>query len=117
MTYVDIEIALNRTGDLHCRRCGTALLLAAQVPTTMSIEGGEVAGRRTVELCPRCDRDDPAAQGVLAYFAVHERIEKATVDSAGHVVREWIDHIIANPPTYTDADLDDEIRLWEAGEM
>ena len=69
------------------------------------------------ELCHRCDRDDPAPQGVLAYFSVHERIEKGTVGTGGLLVREWIDYISANPPACTDADLDDDIRSWEAGNM
>jgi hypothetical protein len=31
-------------------------------------------------------------------------------------VREWIDRIAANPPTYAAADLDADIRDWEAGD-
>jgi hypothetical protein len=91
--------------------------LSVQIPATMSTPEGDATGRRTVELCHRCDRDDPAAQGVLAYFTVHERIEKGTVGTGGLLVREWIDYITANPPAYTDADLDDDIRSWEAGNM
>lgn len=114
---VDISIVVDRTGGLHCRRCGRELLLAVQVPTTMSLPTGDVVCLRTVELCPHCDRDDRPAQGVLAYFAVYGRIERATVDDAAPVLREWLVHIAANPPTYSDADLDDEIQRWQAGEM
>jgi hypothetical protein len=110
----DIEVVLNHAGGLDCHRCGRALLLAVQVPTSVATPEGVATGRRTVELCPRCDRDDPPAQGVLANFAVYDRIE---VDTAGQVVRDWIDRIIANPPTYTAADLDADIRDWEAGGM
>jgi hypothetical protein len=113
---MDVEIVLSRTADLNCHRRGRGLLLSVQIPATMSTPEGDVTGRRTVEL-HRCDRDDPAAQGVLAYFTVHERIEKATVGTGGLLVREWIDYISANPPACTDADLDDDIRSWEAGNM
>jgi hypothetical protein len=114
---MDVEIVLSRTADPNCHRCGRGLLLSVQIPATMSTPEGDATDRRTVELCHRCDRDDPGAQGVLAYFTVHERIEKATVGTGGLLVREGIDYITANPPAYTDAGLDDDIRSWEAGNM
>lgn len=104
--------------SLPCRICGSELLFAARVPTQVEWTGGQsVTGSRTVMLCPRCHRNDPAAQGVLAFFSVHERITHETVREAGAVIREWIERATANPPTCTDEDLEEDIRRWKAGEM
>lgn len=104
--------------DLPCHLCGGGLLFSVRVPTQLEWAGGQsVAGSRTATLCPRCHRDDPTAQGVLAFFAVHERITHETVHEAGAVIREWIERVMKNPPTYTDEDLEEDIRRWEAGEM
>lgn len=106
------------SGDLPCHRCGGPLLLALRVPHRIQTQDGrEITGWRAVELCPRCDRDNRAAQGVLAYFAVEERITGTTVDQAVPVLREWIDHVLENPPSYSDAELDEDIRRWESGDM
>ncbi|ASO21849.1 hypothetical protein FHR81_003499 [Actinoalloteichus hoggarensis] len=104
-----------------CHRCGGPLLLSVRIPHSITGRGGggerfEVRGRRTVPLCARCDRDDPGAMGVIAFFTVHETISDETVQAAAPVLRQWIDEAVANPPVYTDADLDAEIDAWEAGE-
>lgn len=97
---VEIEI---HGDDVPCHRCGRPLLLAARVPQSFTrVDGRAVNGYRTVPLCPRCDRDDSAAQGVLAYFALYQTITDDTVDSAGAVLREWINHMTARPPIYTE---------------
>jgi len=104
--------------SLPCQICGSELLFAVRVPMQVEWTGGQsVTGSRTVTLCPRCHRSDPAAQGVLAFFAVYERVTQATVHEAGAVIREWIERATTNPPTYTDDDLEEDIRRWEAGEM
>lgn len=63
-------------------------------------------------LCARCDAADPATSGVVAFCMVHESITAETVDHAAPVIREWIDYVVAHPPTYTDQDLDEEIAHW-----
>ncbi|MGH3567180.1 MAG: DUF6300 family protein [Pseudonocardia sp.] len=104
--------------SLPCHLCGGKLLFAARVPMQVEwIHGQSVAGARTVTLCPRCHRDDPAAQGVLAFFTVHECITQETVSEAGAVIREWIERATKDSPVYTDEDLDEDIRRWEAGDM
>jgi hypothetical protein len=80
-------------------------------------DGQSVTAARTVALCPSCHRDDPAAQGVLAFFTVHERITQDTVKEAGAVIREWIDRASRDCLAYTEDDLDEDIRRWEAGDM
>lgn len=104
--------------SLPCQICGGELLFAVRVPMQVEWAGGQsVASYRTVTLCPRCHRSDPATQGVLAFFAVHERVTHETVHGAGAVIREWIERVTKNPPTYTDDELEEDIRRWEAGEM
>ncbi|MGQ0717047.1 MAG: DUF6300 family protein [Pseudonocardiales bacterium] len=110
-------IEVNRA-QLSCHRCLQPPLLAVRVPHSFARpDHVEVRGWRTVPLCPRCDRDDPAAQGVLAFFTVYETITEDNVRDAGAVLHQWIEHIAAHPPTCTDADLNEEIRQWEAGEL
>ncbi|GAB3451160.1 DUF6300 family protein [Actinophytocola sediminis] len=104
--------------SLPCQVCDSDLVFAVKVPMEIEWVGGQsVTGPRTVTLCPHCHRSDSVAQGVLAFFAVHERITHETVHEAGAVIREWIERVTKNPPTYTDDDLDEDIRRWEAGEM
>jgi hypothetical protein len=110
----DIEIL---AAPEMCRRCDGALLFSVQVPHSfVRPDGGEVHGRRTVPLCPRCERDVPAAQGLLAYFTVNETATTETVGDLAALLAEWLEHA-ARPPAYTEADLDEEIRQWEDGDM
>lgn len=112
------DIQVETTGDLTCHRCEGPLLLAVQVPHSFTrADGHVVSGQRTVGLCERCDREDPAAQGVLAFFTVHEAITEDTVHDSGPVLVEWMNHVQTHSPVYTDTDLDEEIRQWEAGEL
>ncbi len=113
------EIQVESTGELICHRCGGPLVLTVRIPHSFTrADGHVVSGQRAVGLCLRCDRDDLAAQGVLAFFTVHEAITEDTVRQVGPVLMEWITHLTAHPPTAcTDTDLDEEIRRWQAGEL
>lgn len=103
---------------LPCPRCGGELLFAVRVPVeTERADGQSATTHRTVTLCPHCHRDDPPARGVIAFFTVHERITENTLHDAAPVIRQWLEHVAANPPVYTDEDMDEDIRRWEAGEM
>jgi hypothetical protein len=54
-----------------------------------------------VGLCPVCDRDDPRAQGLLAFFAVHETVTDATVESVAALLEEWtLDLMASIPPKF-----------------
>lgn len=98
-----------------CHWCGEPLLLIARVPHAFTLaDGTSIFGKRSVGMCAACDRDDPAHQGVLAFFAFYGRITR----DAEALIREWVEHVISNPPAkYTDAELDEDIRAWEAGEI
>ncbi|MGH3584968.1 MAG: DUF6300 family protein [Pseudonocardia sp.] len=112
------EIEVDTTGGKPCHRCGELLLLVARVPHALTLpDGSPIAGTRSVGVCQVCDRDDPARQGVLAFFAFHGRITRPTVREAGALISEWLGHEVAHPPAYSDADLDEDIRAWEAGEI
>lgn len=110
----DVEVSPERP----CRRCGGALLLAVQVPVPVeNARGQSVTSYRTATLCPRCDRDNRAAQGVLAFFTVHETITPETVEQAIPLLQEWVENLIQHPPVYTEQELEEDIDRWERGEM
>lgn len=112
------EIQVESTGDLTCHRCAGPLVLTVRIPHSFTrADGHVVSGQRAVGLCVRCDRDDVAAAGVLAFFTVYEEITEDTVHDVGPVLMEWINHLVAHPPACTDTDLDEEVRRWQAGEL
>lgn len=95
MTHVEISRARPRP----CHRCGDLLLISAQVPHSWTrTEGTTVEGLRTVGLCPSCDRGDPDAQGVLAFFALNPTITDDTVSSAAALIEEWAHRVAQRPP-------------------
>lgn len=103
-------------GTLKCPRCSGGAYLSARIPHHMQLSGGRVAhGHRTIVLCPECDRDDPTASGVLAFFTMHERIEPDTVEEVTPLIDEWIRR--RSKESYSNADLIEDIRSWEQGEM
>lgn len=107
----DIDIRIDQMPP--CGRCGGPTLLTVRVPHSLRRPDGVVVrGHRTAALCSRCDAEDPATSGVVAFFLVHESITAGTLTNAAPVIRQWIDHVVAHPPTYTNEDLDDEIALW-----
>lgn len=114
MTDLDIQLH----PQLPCPRCGNELLFVVRVPVeTERADGRSVTTHRTVTLCPHCHRDDQTARGVIAFFTVNPRITEATLHDAAPVLQQWLEHVAANPPTYTDDDMDADIRLWKDGEM
>ena len=109
----DIEVRPH----LPCPRCDGELLFSVRHPVQEAWGGIPVRGCRTATLCPHCHKDAPEAQGLLAFFAVHERITEHTLRDVTGVLQEWLDYVTANPPTYTDEELDEDIRSWESGDL
>lgn len=110
----DVQVEVG--GALECPRCSGDAYLSARIPHHMPLSNGGVArGYRTIVLCPDCDRGNPAAFGLLAFFAVHERIAPDTVQEAAPLIDEWVCR--SSRDAYTDADLDEDIRRWESGDM
>lgn len=112
----DSEVRVEVGGALVCPRCFGDAYLSARVPHRMALsDGGTVRGYRTVVLCPDCDRDNPNAGGVLAFFAMHERIDPGTVQEAAPLIDEWVRRSSAE--VYTSSDLDEDIAAWKSGEF
>jgi hypothetical protein len=114
MNWEEIEIQLDR--HPICHRCDGELLLSARVSVTIDwVEGQRVPSYRTVTLCPQCHRDLPEAQGLLVFFALYGQISRETVREVTVLIREWLSTVTAT--AYTDEQLAEDIRRWEAGEM
>jgi hypothetical protein len=71
-------------------------MLVARLPHTLTrSDDSRVEGSRRIGLCSRCDREDPEAQGLLAFFAVHEAVTDATMPSVAELLAEWTDRVAA----------------------
>lgn len=119
-------VEINAGGVGSCHRCGDAeLLLVTRVPHTITgVEGVPVAGTRGVGLCATCDRDDPDAQGVLAFFAVHEAVADDSVDTVAQLLDEWARCVAARvaagwsgPAEEDHATIDEELRRWRDDDL
>jgi hypothetical protein len=114
MNWDEVEIRLHY--HRVCHRCDGELLLSARARVTIDwVEGQRIPSRRTVTLCPQCHRDLPEAQGLLAFFALYSQLTRETVREATVLIREWLSTVTAT--AYTDEQLAEDIRRWEAGEM
>ena len=78
-------------------------------PLTLA-DGSQVDGTRSVGLCAGCDRDAPDAQGLLAFFTVHETVTDETMTSVAALLAEWIDRV-THHPTLGEPDISDEIDM------
>ncbi|MFJ2416403.1 DUF6300 family protein [Streptomyces brevispora] len=57
-----------------CGVCGQPTLLRIGFPSAWdNARGQEARGRREAPVCPRCERGVPAAENLLALFAVDAR--------------------------------------------
>ncbi|WP_104476106.1 DUF6300 family protein [Actinokineospora auranticolor] len=82
---------MDLVSDLTCHRCAGELVCAARVPHSFArADGHRVTGSRTVGLCPRCDRDSPAAAAVIAYFTAHGTARADTVGDLAVALRAWL---------------------------
>lgn len=101
--------------EVTCPLCCEVVYLSVRIPHSITLSDGRVVwGYRTVMLCPRCCRDDPHASGLLAFFALHEKISMGTFRQAADLIEEWVRH--AKGQAYTDSDLMDDIRRFNAGD-
>jgi hypothetical protein len=100
------------TVESTCHRCGDEVYLVATMPARPN---AVLTGYRMVVLCPRCDAPDPAAQGLLAYFAYHGKDIDATDETLTALAEEWAATVMARPTGVDAAALDDDIAEWERG--
>ena len=114
-----VEFAVS--DGLVCHRCDGPLLLVARVPYALvGTDGLLLEGTRGIGLCPRCDSADRDAQGLLAFFAVHQRVTDATVGSAAALIDEWARRVQQRPrPNEQELREASEIehRRWLQGDL
>lgn len=86
------EIILQLDTPLPCQRCGGASLLMARSPHTWKNTCGEqVHGVREAVLCPVCDCGEPAAEELLALFAVDEQLDPRNILAFGDLLTAWVE--------------------------
>ena len=99
-----------------CRRCAGTALLSVTWPAPWSGPMTEdIDPVRTTVLCPRCDVQDPAALPLLALFAVQDTVTDEHFDEFADEIRAWVTAVTTR--RVTAAELDEEIAMWERGEM
>lgn len=96
---------------IACHRCGGELYLTATVAHP------SLPGRRVLPLCPRCDANDPAAQGILAFFAVHSVVDSDMFAQMRELVAGWVAARRARPSGVDTTVLDADVGAWRAGEL
>lgn len=90
MSDEEYEIRLSQTPP--CGRCNGPTLLTATFASTMTnARGEEVPGLREVALCRPCDYGEATADGLLAFFTVHERLDEADLWTFNELVVAWVE--------------------------
>lgn len=112
-----MSIEIVSTGDLRCHRCLGDLYLAVRVPhnSWQTPPGTNLSATRLVPLCPRCDANRPAAQDLLAYFAVYSSVTESTLHIFADLLQRWVNDI--DCPQIDLAEVDAEIQQWLDGEF
>ncbi|MER7688701.1 DUF6300 family protein [Streptomyces sp. NPDC097610] len=99
-----------------CTRCGGAALLRARFPYSWNNARGEtVAGIREAELCPACDHGQPAADELLALFAVDDQLDLDNLAAFGGLVAAWVESV--RHLTVDLQVLNDEHERWRRDEL
>jgi hypothetical protein len=110
VTNIEVEVQ-DESSKVPCGRCGGEIYLWVKVPRTWELSDGRTTegGWRAVQLCPRCDASWPSAQGILAYFVMHDgRFVDTNLEAFVEVLTAWLDDL---PPFHARAD---EIASEEA---
>ncbi|MGW6400275.1 DUF6300 family protein [Streptomyces sp. NPDC055134] len=77
-----------------CPACGEQRMLKAGfVHTWKNKQGGAISELREAALCPECDRGDPAADELLALFAVDETLGINNIETFGALVAAWVESV------------------------
>jgi hypothetical protein len=103
-------------GDLTCHRCGGPAYLAVHIPSKVAHPASSDPTR--VELCRGCDIDQPAAQGLLAFLAFHDRITLELAEEFNLLLDEWVRHLqYGQRPSPDPRDFDADIKAWMRGDF
>jgi hypothetical protein len=121
MSGIDVEIVneldLVLLERFRCLRCEGKLLVSVRVPYPMQVlNGSTVHGSCMVRLCPVCDSGNADAQGLIAFFTLHETATCSESDEFAALLREWIDRALL-AAVYTDRNLQSDIEDWYSGEI
>ncbi len=116
MSGLEDEIVLQLDDPPNCTPCdGPALLMAQFSHSWKNARGEEVNGLRAAVLCPACDRGEPAADELLALFAVDDQIGLSNVEAFGGLVAAWVESV-----RHREVDmalLDEEEQRWRDGNL
>ena len=99
--------------DPRCHRCTGPVTLLAQVSHHLTASGGASVGHRTIGLCPTCDHDDPDAQGILAFFAVHETVTDDNLPTVAQLIEEWTTRAASRTTAHPEHRAEDERADYE----
>jgi hypothetical protein len=107
------------TGRDACFRCGGELCAMLHVPPEFA---GWPAGSlgegtfRRVPLCQRCDGDEPSAQGVLAFFALHPQLDADNIKEFEVLLSQWLRRL--PPARVVDAEaFKRDVEAWQRGDF
>lgn len=100
-----------------CHRCDGELYLSVRVPHPHYMKAPGQPGRiRVATLCPRCDVGNTQAHPLLAFFAVHSRVDDENAQEFADLVQAWVESL--PPPREVDIEaLEAEIAAWRNGEL
>ncbi|WP_406433624.1 DUF6300 family protein [Streptomyces sp. NBC_01589] len=110
------EIVLQLADPPDCARCGGAGLFSARFSHSWkNASCEEVPGMREATLCPVCDRDEPAADKLLAFFAVHKTLEPSELETFHNLSAAWV--AVARARHVDQQQLADEYERSRNGEL
>ncbi|MER5689292.1 DUF6300 family protein [Streptomyces sp. NPDC002205] len=116
MSEEDDEIVLQLADSPDCARCGGAGLLSPRFSHSWkNVRGEEVPGMREAMLCPVCDRGEPAADRLLAFFVVHETLDASELQAFNSLAAAWV--AVARACQVNQQQLDNEYERCRNGEL
>ncbi|WP_274558090.1 DUF6300 family protein [Streptomyces spiramyceticus] len=116
MSVQEEEIVLQLADPPNCPPCGGPGLLLAQFPHSWkNARGEDVNGLREAVLCPACDCGEPAADELLALFAVDDQVGLSNFEVFGELVAAWVQSV--RHRIVDEEALGAEYEQWKRGEL
>ncbi|MEU0836030.1 DUF6300 family protein [Streptomyces sp. NPDC005969] len=116
MSELHDEIVLQLADPPNCARCGGPGRVSARFSHSWkNASGEEVPGIREATLCPVCDRDEPTADGLLAFFTVHKTLEPSELETFHNLAAAWV--AVARARQVDQQQLDDEYERSHNGKL
>ncbi|MGI5215091.1 DUF6300 family protein [Plantactinospora sp. CA-290183] len=107
------------TNDTRCHQCEGGLYLMLRLPPELARWPAGSLGEgtnRLVPLCPWCHGDEPLAQGLLAFFAVHPSVDDANVTEFVSLVNEWLLNLPI-PEAFDAKAFELDVAAWHRGDF